>query len=115
MTATKPQRYARKIISIALANPSSSFEAVTCVAISLTSSVAVHIAIERPLASNIGRSLRVADGRDRLLRNLKAACHRLDEGAFVAARRGDVQIIALRTHGGRLCTQRLLHGEFAAL
>src|SRR5215831_1984246 len=45
-----------KITSIAFANPSSSFEAVTRVACRLTSSVALPIANERPLARNIGRS-----------------------------------------------------------
>src|SRR6202045_3071637 len=45
-----------KIISIALAKPSSSFDAVTCVAKLLTSSVALPIAIETPLFLNIARS-----------------------------------------------------------
>src|SRR5262245_36253957 len=45
-----------KITSIAFANPSSSFEAVTRVACRLTSSAALSIANERPLTRNIGRS-----------------------------------------------------------
>ena len=73
-----PPALSFKIISIALAKPSSSFDAVTCVAGFLTSSVALPIAIERPLFPNIARSFcHVADGGDRVGRNAEALGHRL--------------------------------------
>ena len=59
-----------KIISIAPAKPSSSFDVVTCVACCLTSSVALPIAIDMPLlAKHRQIVLHVADGGDRVGRN----------------------------------------------
>ena len=59
--------------------------------------------------------LHVADGGDRIGCDVKALGHRLHEGALVVARRGDVEVIALRPHRGCLRAQRLLHRGFAAL
>src|SRR6266436_3686153 len=59
--------------------------------------------------------LHVADGGDRIGRNPVTFGDRLYEGAFVAAGRGDIEIIALRSDRGGVCSQRPLHRDFAAL
>ena len=105
-----------RIKSIAPANPSSSLEAVTCDACLLTSSVALPIAMERPLVRNIARSFCmspiVAIAAVEMLRRRAIASHKR---ALVVARRGDIEIIALRLDRGCLRAHCLPYGGLAAL
>ena len=100
--------------TIALAqNPSFSFDAVTWVACALTSSVALPIAKDMPLVEHGQIVLHVADGGDCVGRNIEALSPSFPRMCPCPAGRGDVEIIALRTHSRRLAASACCIGDFA--
>ena len=87
----------------ALAKPSSSLLSVTALACSFTSSLALPMAMEKPLLRNIKDVVRhVADGGDLLRRNIQKLRQSRHDRALVGLRMRHIEIVGLRARRARL-------------